>query len=263
MQKLICTFLFTLLLLPNLFAQDFTIEKVSEVSPGDVSVTYEFPMLHGPDTQVTKQINKSIINDFLMIDTDTMKRSIFESVWVEEEFSRLPVYYGTDYSVNRLDNSLYSVRLGAEFCGAYCEYDNLYYTYNLKTGNTITLDSLIKPSRAKALFDELTERRRKEITDLIFSIHDSLASNLIPQEEIDYYREMANMYEECLEEKSAFDSFSDFKFYLTEKSLTLIAYRCSRHYNRDMDRLWDFEFTFTLEEFEPYLSQRGKQMLLE
>ena len=73
------------------------------------------------------------------------------------------------------------------------------------------------------------------------------------------YKDMETLYTDCLDKEIG--SLEYQQFYLTPSYLHVISDRCSAHYNMAVDELWDFKFSFGLENLRSYLTNYGRGFL--
>ena len=74
-------FLNNLLVSQNINSKGFYIKEIVENCPWGEPEEYRFPLLKGSPDSIVKKINDNFILNFLDLDVDSMKSSVFENVW--------------------------------------------------------------------------------------------------------------------------------------------------------------------------------------
>jgi hypothetical protein len=245
-------------------AQRAAVKDMTEVNPKFSNNKYVFPVITvGTNKKVTDKINHSLRADYLQIDSPKIKKSIFENVW-STEASHVAKISDISYEVLCNDNYLLSFSISAEGCSTYCENYTTYYSYDLKTGNRIHLDTLLSANGQKWFLQNLNSYKKKLITEKIAAIKDTLQNPSIRTRTDDkaYYEGMKYLYETCVNQPEITDLRS-VKFYLSQKTLFVSLDRCSNHFNKNLDELDNFEFRFKIENLKQYLSPYAAGLVKE
>jgi len=252
MNRLFLSILLSLLTLTS-YSQDYSVKELTESNPHFSDDEYTFPLLEGPDKVVTNKINNYLVVDQLNIELGKEEKSIFENVWQKPDKPVARINYLT-FKVNLLNEKLYTVTISGEFCSAYCEGYDMSYTFDLTTGDLLTLNTLFNKIGQEKLLHELIGYKRRLIEEKIVELEQINKSDTIKSEDIEYYTDMLELYENC---NSEYDELRDFRFIPSTDSLEIIYGRCSAHYNRSIDELWYFKKSISTKEWSEYLSEIG------
>ena len=250
-----------LLLTSSISYGQVIIKEIREMDPIHKTLKYSFPLIIVPkNKKASDKINNELASDFLFIDRNKINKSIFENVWSTKE---IPIAIRSDISYKILSNdkTLLNVSISADGCGAYCEYFTEYYTFNIKTGERIILDSLLKVEGKQRLIDSLNKKKREILQMKLEQIKNTLKTQNAQMnvEEKEYYKEMETLYNECLDKKIR--GLEYFKFYLSKSLLYLESNRCSAHYNRNLDEIGNFEFELKPFEWKKYFTTYAIKIL--
>ena len=259
MQKPIL-FLFLTWFVLHCQGQEYAIETMKNTNPGDPADVYTFPILTGGNENICSRINDYIVQDQGLIPFEDAHISIFENVWSTEDRPVASLNY-FDFKVELLTHTLYSVSISAEFCGAYCEGYTNTYTFDLSSGSVVPLDTLFSSEGKIRLLQKLNGNKSQRLSKKIEELNILLTSDTLQAPMKDTYDQMLEMYEICLESPSP--SLAYFRFIPSKHHITIIGERCSAHYNRDIDELWEFIHDIELDRWNDYLSEYGRGLLLE
>ena len=239
----------------------FVVDTVRDVSPFYAyEVAYTFPSFRLIGNQaIADSINQDLLHSFLQIEPGSSYKSIFENVWGAEERA-LPNLSDVSFEIFTNNSTLLSLSISAEWCGAYCEYFTLHYTYDSKTGKRIEGAEIFNAEGLEKLCAFLDAHKRNTINDFLERTKDSVSHTVFSDpSDREYYADMISMYEDCLE--NLIPTTADyFEFRVEGTTLTFILGRCSAHYNRNAYELWEYEIPIDLFEWSPYLSDYGKQV---
>ena len=228
------------------------IKEIRQTNPIYKTVKYSFPLVVIPQNKkVADKINNHLVSDYLDADRTKVKNSIFENVWPTKE-KRTPTLSDISFEVLRNDKNVLNISIFAQGCGAYCEGFTTYYTYDLKTGARITLDTLFSEEGKRFLIDSMNKRKKEIILVKLKEITDTSGTHQKDSVDKEFSKEIETLYTDCLEKE--IQSLEYLKFYITTSSLHIISDRCSAHYNMALDDLWDFKFTFHLETLKKYFT---------
>lgn len=256
MNRQLLSILLSLLTLTS-FSQDYSVRKLVESNPHFPDDEYTFPILEGPNETVTDRINSYLVSDQLNIELGQEEKSIFEKVWQKPDDPVARINYLT-YKVNLLNDQLYTVTISGEFCSAYCEGYDMTYTFDLATGDLLTLDTLFSENGQEKLLNELTEYKRRLIENKINELKQVTQSDTLDSEDQELYERMLELYQDC---RSEYADLKHFRYIPSQDSLKIIYGRCSAHYNRDVDELWYFKKAISIDEWNEQLSEIGKEKI--
>ncbi len=239
------------------FGQNAVVKEIKQKNPITKEV-YVFPnIIFNNSKTVEQKINNSLRSEILSVDSGTSVNKIFDQVWRTKEQS--PTLSDITYSVIRNSQSILSLSITAEGCGAYCETGTNYFTFNLKTGNKLSLDSIFTYQGITILVDSLNRSKTGKIKAKIREIQSIIKSNKFQKDkdQKEYYLEMLDLYKDCLNKRVSLEYMSNLKFVITNKRLKIYSDRCSAHYNMAMDELWSFEYVADLKYWLKYLTSYG------
>ena len=127
---------------------------------------YIFPDIIVPNSkQISKRINFVLRSDILSVDSSNNGKHIFSQVWLTD--SQASTISDISFNIIQNSNNILSLSISAEGCGAYCEEFTRYYSFNLNTGNKLTIDSIFTNNGLSVLSDSINEFRRKKIKNEI------------------------------------------------------------------------------------------------
>ena len=240
------------------FSQFYSVEEIHQVNPYD-SIEYIFPkIVVSENSIVTKKINDILRIDFLEATTETPENHIFDSIWAVKDR-----FWSLNYIDDKMEpntNSIVSLSISGERCYAYCEENISDYTFDVKTGERLALDELFIKTGLTLLIDSINLSKIKLITEKLIEIKDTITHEKFVDEE-NYYKDMFEMYTECLENKIQLEYIHG--FLISGNKITITTDRCSSHVNRNIDELWDFKFTFDLEDWNNFLTTYGKTLIVK
>ncbi|PLW92665.1 MAG: hypothetical protein C0592_09655 [Marinilabiliales bacterium] len=238
-------------------AQTYEVDELSQKSPSNSEEIYSFPILKGGDEEICEKINKYLIEDHLYINYGTEQNSIFENVWGNDEDPAM--IYSLAFEVDLINERMYSVTLSGEYCGAYCEGYETTYTFDLETGDIITLNMLFTEEGLEGIVEEMEKNKKEKIEAKLEEVHAMLASDTLADEMRDYYTEMVDMYENC--ECVASIEYLEYQRFIPADDYLIVVYgRCSAHYNMAMDELWYFELELPFEQWSGLFSDYAKEL---
>lgn len=176
--------------------------------------------------------------------------NVFETVFPNEEHFGGQSEFDFDVSAN--NREFISLLVSYSFTGAYTEYANEYFSFSSKHGEHLTLQDFFEGENYDAVGKMVS-------TECAMYIHEYLAELDMNEE---YAEGKKEMYEECL---LSFPEvgFPSTHFYLTDSTIVFTRYRCSNHMMAALDDLWEFHVPKSFEELRPYLSEKGRSLLLK
>lgn len=250
------------LTLPVISYAQVTVKEIKETHPVDKDQVFIFPLIKTKSSSISTRINNTLCSDFLDVDRNKIKKSIFEkNGWANEEnvYGRLS---DISYEILQNSNRIFSISISAEGCGAYCEDFTRYYNFDLKTGKQFSLGDLLTTDGKKLLLESINKQKKELLQDKIRSAKGSLhkKNSASSEEDKAYYEEMIEIYSNCLESQ-LYTSLEYAQFSLQQKTLVVFTERCSAHVNRNVDELGDFEFGFSLANWKKHFSPYGLSLL--
>lgn len=250
-------------LLPVLSYSQVLVKEIKENHPVEKDEIYIFPTVKAKSKSVTTSINNTLVSDFLDIERNRIKKSIFENIWPNEENSNGQL---SDISYEVLQNSkrIFSISISAEGCGAYCEPFTRYYNFDLQTGKQFKLEDLFTTAGQKLLLAAMNKQKKELLQQKIRSAKDILRKkgSSVNEEDKAYYEEMIEVYNSCLESQ-LYNSLDYTQFSLQSKTLVVFTGRCSSHVNQNVDEIGDFEFGFSLANWKKHFSAYGLSLLTQ
>lgn len=242
------------------FAQkhQFKIKEIVEVNPINKNQTYKFPLLEG-EKEISKKVNRDLIQSVLELDITQKHKSIFENIWTTKEKS-IPNLSFLDYQINQLNDRVYSVTFHSEGCGAYCEEFDISFNYDVKTGNRIQLESLFSEEGKATILEKLNNQKIALIKETISKLELEKGKTNIRAEIVDYTKRI-QLLKNC-KDKSEIDSLNYLDFKITENQIIIYSGRCSNHAMRALDEIGEFEYIFKTKNIKKLLSNFGKNILI-
>lgn len=243
-------------------AQSVVVKKISRINKF-TKEKFVFPVIIVPKSlDKTNKINNTLRKEILNTNIHTPVDKIFDKVWQTKKNDYLGAL-SIDFEILFNKRWLLAIKFDEELCGAYCEGHDSYYNFNLKTGNPITLFSLFNKVGQKKLLQYLDSSKISILKNKLLEIQDTLKviTNTNRKDDIDYYKEMMELYQVCLENYNAIDDMTYLKFYLAESKITIYSDRCSVHYNRSLDEIYEFEYKIDLKNWLLYLTPFGKTIV--
>lgn len=253
-------FSFFILLLPFLATGQVMVKEIKETHPVRQTEEYIFPLIKAKSSIVSNRINNTLCDDFLDVDRSKIRKSIFENAWSVEE-TPIGRLHDISYEVMHNSNRVFSISISAEGCGAYCEPFTKYYNFDLQTGKLFKLEDLLTPAGKKLLLEAMNKQKKEALLHKIGSAKETLRKkgSSLSEEDKEYYEEMIEVYNNCLERK--FRSFEYVQFSLQQKTLVIFGERCSAHVNQNVDELGEFEFGFSLANWKKHFNTYGLSLL--
>jgi hypothetical protein len=224
---------------------------------------FVFPVIIVPKSlDKTNKINNTLRKEILHANIHTPVDKIFDKVWQTKKNDYLGAL-SINFEILFNKRWLLAIKFDEELCGAYCEGHNSYYNFNLKTGNTITLFSLFNKVGQKKILQYLDSSKISILKNKLLEVQDTLKviTNTNRKDDIDYYKEMMELYQGCLEKYYKVNDMTYLKFYIVDKTITIYSDRCSAHYNRSLDEINEFEYKIDLINWLPFLTSLGKTLI--
>ena len=234
---------------------DYKVKKISESRPNDLKQLYRFPILTGGDSLISQKVNSFLTQRLLDLEYGQQQKSIFENVWGKEG-SPASLYY-LDYELLILNNSLYSVKISAEGCAAYCEYFEEYYTFDLVTGNHLELTDLLNQKGQKLLINDMINHKKVKMDEKIVEADSVLAIENLSEADLEYYTGMKDIYVGCSLE---YISLEYLNYFISKDSLKIIIERCAPHAWRSMDELGEIHFSIALTDLKNSMNEQGRKV---
>ena len=240
--------------------EDFSVKAVTEGDSTNSGSYYRFPLLQGGDAGVAAGINRQLAEDVLDIIPGEEKESLFENVRAKDN-GMPPPLASVNYNIGRLDERLYSVTIEAEGCGAYCEYWEQSFNYDLSTGELINPDVLFTEEGLQSVLEFV----EKDVRGLLQGELERLAALTAEERAAEFeshesYELAREMYQDCLS-GATFRSLTGMDVAVRGETLRLAVPRCSNHALRALDVFGEFIFEMKLFDWDGNLSEYGRQIL--
>ena len=198
------------------------------------------------------RIERDLCIDFLEVDPDTVKSSIFQMVWGDPEHQEPQRINSLTWSTSEPLSEVLSVMFSGEGCGAYCEEFTIHYNYDLRGGHRLSFDSLFTKNGALAIDDTLRRVWRTDVEAQIQLIQDSSEVTGLSGDNRERWQEESGMYRQCFLERSEQRAYvADFE--PLGQGLRVTIARCSAHYNRALDDLGEVSIHLPYAWLVPYL----------
>lgn len=255
-------FLFIFLLVVHIaFGQSPKIEAIKQTNPITKEV-YTYPkVIVSNSRSVTQKINNSLREHILGVSPNTRDAHIFDSVWRTDY--RMENISNLTFIVSEVNAAIISLTISGEGCGAYCEAFDYHFTFNAKTGNQLTLDSLFTKEGLKNFVKTLNDDKTKKLNNKLKEINQSLSvlnvkTDTVEKEQLS---EMLSMYSDCLSKKIDILYISDIQFLSKKGTITVYTDRCSAHYNMAYDDLRTFVYRADLKNLKKLLNKYGISLI--
>ena len=195
------------------------------------------------------------INDYLFIDALNQLSTQSQQ---QKDTTAMPKSTAESYSVVRNDNKVLVLNIRMEYCGAYCERDNVSYHFDAQTGYHIGLSDVFTEQGIAQLDTKINRLNIARIERMIKSLKRFKRKN-------DTVEAQLEMYTDCLNSKKErtaqpFDSFYN-TFQIGDRTVTFTSDRCSNHAMRAIDDIGDFDNNLSSAQLTPYLTTYGKALL--
>ena len=236
-----------------LSAQYFTVDTIKAVDIYDQAS--RFPEVIPPNSKSAwPEDAANTINTYLKYKLLTQVQgkeaeNIFGVVFPNEEnFGGQSEF---DFSVLANNRQFISLLISYSFTGAYTEYSDEYFSFSSHNGEHLRLYDFFEGDNYTVVGDLVS----KECVNTI----NAFLADLDAEDE--YSQDQRGMYKECLE-SFADGGFPSNTFYLTDSTMVFTRYRCSNHMMAALDDLWKFHVPMSFEQLRPYLSDKGRRLLL-
>ena len=234
-------------------AQSVTVDTISAMQPWSPHEEFTFPHFSTlEEPQLAERINRAICIDFLEIDPDTAKGSIFQLAWGDPGRGLSQRLYSLTWSSAQPLPEVLSISFSGEGCGAYCEGFTIHYSYDLRDGHSLSFDSLFNRNGRKIVDDTLRKNWQTAVAGRIQLIHDSLDVPDLSTDNGTRWKDALDMYRECLLERA------DQRPYVADfeprgQELRVYIARCSAHVDQDVDDIGEVFVDLPYEWLGPYL----------
>lgn len=237
---------------------------ISNVATANVSISPLQPQAEGENFPVVtiakRPLASKTINTLLQLEhlehlPNVYKKSPFETVQRNEKNCCGSVSFDSWQKLTTPKNIL-SITLSGGAVSAYPVEFDVYENFDTRSGNTVLLDHLIKPTQKNALNAMLIAHAKNQIRRFLKSPKEP-AQNA---DEASYLSAQKVLYENCLK---GFDSvqLDWFNFYVKKTSVVFTKERCSSHAMRSLDEIGKFHIDIPISTLKPYLSAYGNNVL--
>ncbi len=254
-------FYILLILSSSSFGQAPRVKTIKHVNPITKEI-YIFPKVIVLSSDIaTRKINNKLRESILNLSANTKDANIFDSVWRTDNQS--PTIHNLSYRVVEISSSLISLSISGEGCGAYCESFINHFTFNVRSGNQLSLDSLFSKEGLKIFIKTLNDNKKAKLDNKLKQIDRSLQLLKTNHDVEDKKRlsGMRSIYLECLDKEIDIKYFGGTEFLIKEGRLIVYTDRCSAHYNMALDELWTFKTQTVLANNKKMLSNFGLSLI--
>ena len=234
-------------------AQPVVVDTISAMQPWPPYEEFTFPRFLTPgNPKLAARIERDLCIDFLEVDPDTAKGSIFQQVWGDPASTAPQRLSLLSWTSEQPLPEVLSVSFSAEGCGAYCEGFTTHYIYDLRDGHRLLYDSLFTETGRVAVDDTLRRNWQAAVEAHIQLIQGSLKLDSLSIEDIEWLHEAMDLYRQCLLERT------DYRPYVVDiepmgKALRVYIARCNAHADRALDELDEVKVDLLYEWLRPYL----------
>ena len=210
-----------------------------------------FPVFLSTDKAVSKKINEVLQRDFFETTIyQIAEAKLFdESRFFYNDSNSQSGYTSISYKIELNDHKILSVKFEVESMGAYPTYYQRYFSFNARTGNVISPDSLFTPKGVNTLRRYLIEKRKEEIGRWINELQSDGGSGFKGDSSFIF-----ETFKECnqnADEKNIFIEKGKILFYKED---------CFPHAWMPLNT--DLNVQVTNRELEKYFSPFGRKLLL-
>jgi hypothetical protein len=220
-------------------------------------ITYEFPVLCGPDSLVVGKVNTYLQDRLLDHKYLGKGENIFAEQENDNEFDGYPRVNDLSYEVQLLNSTLLSLSVTADFCGAYCEWATMRFVFNLKSGERLELSQVFKTSKHQVLLATFNEDRFNQIERCLIQLHLERENN--PDIDMERLEETHWLYNECLNDEDHY--LNRYRFQIIKDRLQIYRERCSSHVLRAFDEVGEFHWDFDFEKLKVFMTPKFLQLL--
>lgn len=246
-------------------------ERLEEVAAGQIKM----PWIVARDKNVATKINDRLFIGQFGVLAPKLTRKYFtaeDGVVVEGLASQ-------DFSISRNDDRVLTVAFENEGCGAYCESYRVFYSFDVKTGDTLAAEDLFTQTGLINLHKQLHYARLSAYRKAVASLRNELKlaqkqRHANDRESLNDLQERIELNSSCAGEGTHTDrtpraaeivavaGFGYDKFELAATEFRLTRERCSNHGMRALDEVGDYTLTLSYPALRPHLSSYGKTLLL-
>lgn len=256
------------LLLAGLIIFQIAIAQNKEIKVSDLKPSYaenKFPLVSTTNPKVTENINTFLQLNYLELLPGTYKKHPFENVATdrptrfEDNHSTIGFY---NWTQNPTPGNVLSLSMECEYTGAYSESATTYHNFDSRTGQLISLSSIIKKEELNRFNQLLNDKVKQKVTDFLSTVKIALTTldSIKDKEEYSRHTEQISMYNYCMEDNDAYDS-KYYNFYFLKDSLHFVRERCSVHANMAIDDLYEMDMAFSYSQMDRYFSAYGKNLI--
>ncbi|NOQ72693.1 MAG: hypothetical protein GQ574_11855 [Crocinitomix sp.] len=244
-------------ILLTIFFSNVIFSQNSEIIIEDLKPAYNenvFPTIsYSINSQIEAKLNTLLQLENLEHLPNCFKINPFEKVAYDQERDYGSVhFYGYEKTITP-DNIL-GLMLRGEATGAYSETFEIYYNFDLRTGNKINLNEFLTKNGINALTNKLNQEVRNTIEAFVASVKEN------PSDDEDFVNEQLDLYTTCLEGVEL-NSIAYYTYYFEKDSITFVRGRCSNHAMRAIDDLGSFKIKFSYNDIAEYSSKYAKGLL--
>lgn len=185
-------------------AQPVVVDTIRAVQPWPPHGQYMFPHLNIPGKpQLAARIHRDLCMDFLGVDPDTARGSIFQKAWGGPgDDAPPPRLSSLSWTFTHPLPEVISIMLAGEECGANCGGFTVHYTYDLREGQRLRYGSLFTAEALAAVDDTLRKHWQAAVGAQLRLIQDSLTASGPSGGDWERWQEEAALYRQCLGERA-------------------------------------------------------------
>ncbi|WP_332854572.1 hypothetical protein [Duganella sp. S19_KUP01_CR8] len=179
------------------------------------------------------------------------------------------------FKVGRNDGRILTITFDSEFCGAYCESSQAYYSFDMASGRSLQAEDIFTPVGMRELARQMRKQRlaiyRSETAKQKASLDALRKQKNASKDDLDDLEQRVALNSECAntENQRAAQSDADllaaFRSYQLEaaaQKYTIYSSGCSSHAERALDDVGNVKLAISYAELSPQLSGYGKALLL-
>lgn len=206
---------------------------------------HSFPLIHSKNATIANNINSYLQSQILSNKKiETSPNKIFErSKHIYSDSIQQSGYSWIKYKVEANNSRVLSLSFLMESTGAYSEYYNKYYNFNLQTGKLIVAKDLFTPAGLNYLRKFLSNKRKRRINKFISEEYPHSEDSTL----------LKDTYNKC-NQKADENNIS-----ITSYEIVFYKEYCFPHAARPYDT--DLTIVCKIKQLEKYLTEPGKKLL--
>lgn len=179
------------------------------------------------------------------------------------------------FKVGRNDGRILTVAFDSEFCAAYCESSQAYYSFDMASGRSLQAEDLFTAAGMRELARQMRKQRlaiyRGETAKQKASLDALRKQKNASKDDLDDLEQRVALNSDCADAENQRATQSDadllaaFRSYQLEaaaQKYTIYSSGCSSHAERALDDVGSVKLAISYAELSPQLSGYGKALLL-